>query len=114
MIWMRSIDGSQANRASASEMAAAPQAGSPGSESPGRGGLRGSWLMWRIWLIVERLPRPSELRDPRLYWRGAALARRMRREGYSMVGARRARALVRLATVVEREQVPGVIVDCGV
>jgi len=31
-----------------------------------------------------------------------------------MVGARRARALVRLANVVDREGIPGVIVDCGV
>jgi len=38
----------------------------------------------------------------------------MRRGGFSMVGARRARALVRLASVVEHEGVPGVIVDCGV
>jgi O-methyltransferase len=65
-------------------------------------------------MVLEQLPRPSELRDPTTYWRGATLARRMRREGYSMVGARRARALLRLATHVEREGVPGAIVDCGV
>jgi O-methyltransferase len=65
-------------------------------------------------MVVERLPRPSELRHPRVYWRGASLARRMRREGYSMIGARRARALARLAHLVEREGVPGAIVDCGV
>jgi Macrocin-O-methyltransferase (TylF) len=77
-------------------------------------GFARTWLVWRIWRVLEQLPRPSELRDPRCYWRGARLARRMRRGGYSMVGARRARALVRLANVVERERVPGVIVDCGV
>src|SRR5204862_4990134 len=65
-------------------------------------------------MVLEQLPRPSELRDPATYWRGATLARRMRREGYSMVGARRARALLRLATAVERDGVPGVIIDCGV
>src|SRR4051794_41824524 len=65
-------------------------------------------------MVLEQLPRPSELRDPSTYWRGATLARRMRREGYSMVGARRARALLRLATQVEREGIPGAIVDCGV
>jgi O-methyltransferase len=74
----------------------------------------GSWFVWRVWRIVEQLPRPSELRDPGLYWRGASMARRMYKGGYTMVGARRARTLFRLATTVERNRVPGVIVDCGV
>jgi O-methyltransferase len=42
------------------------------------------------------------------------MARQMYKGGYTMVGARRARALFRLATLVERQRVPGVIVDCGV
>jgi O-methyltransferase len=65
-------------------------------------------------MVVEQLPRPSEVRHPVIYWRGASLARRMRREGYSMIGARRARTLLRLASEVERRGVPGAIVDCGV
>jgi SAM-dependent methyltransferase len=65
-------------------------------------------------MVLEQLPRPSELRHPVVYWRGASTARRMRRDGYTMIGARRARTLLRLADLVERKRIPGAIVDCGV
>jgi O-methyltransferase len=42
------------------------------------------------------------------------MARQMYKGGFTMVGQRRARALFRLAAMVERQGVPGVIVDCGV
>ena len=64
--------------------------------------------------LIERLPRSPELKDPVSYWHGARWASRMQQEKYTGLGSRRARALVRLARSIEQDQVPGVIVDCGV
>jgi O-methyltransferase len=62
----------------------------------------------------DTAPRWLDLRDPGLYLRGSRLHRRLLREGYTMTSARRGRALFRLAAQLDREQVQGSFVDCGV
>lgn len=66
------------------------------------------------WLLNDLAPMRVELRRPAHYVRGVTLWRRVRQEGFTMLGCRRARTLYRLATAIERSRVPGSIVDCGV
>ena len=62
----------------------------------------------------DRAPRLKDLRDPRLYLRASHLHRRLLREGYTMTSARRGRALFRLAAELDRDNISGSFVDCGV
>jgi O-methyltransferase len=66
------------------------------------------------WVVNDLAPMPVELRNPLEYVRGVWLWRRVRQDGYTMLGCRRGRTLHRLAVQVERTGVPGAIVDCGV
>jgi hypothetical protein len=63
---------------------------------------------------TQLLPRRGELRDLRAWRRHAALHRRIRRSGHTILASRHGRDLVRLAEDVERRGVPGDLVDCGV
>jgi O-methyltransferase len=63
--------------------------------------------------LYDQAPGWSELRAPGTYLRIARLWKTLRREGYTMIGSRRARSLERLASTCEREGIPGAIVDCG-
>jgi O-methyltransferase len=51
---------------------------------------------------------------PDILWRSHTLATRLREADLTMVTPRRARTLYRLARAVERRNIPGAIVDCGV
>jgi O-methyltransferase len=62
----------------------------------------------------ERAPRLLDLTAPRTYSAGNRLHKMLWTEGYTMLGARRARNLYRLARRVAAEGVPGALVDCGV
>jgi hypothetical protein len=66
------------------------------------------------WLVSDLAPTSAELGHPRTYVRGVALWYRVRQQGFTMLGCRRARTLYRLAVEVERAGVPGSLVDCGV
>jgi O-methyltransferase len=59
-------------------------------------------------------PRPVEFLRPAVLWRSHRLASELRALDLTIVTPRRARTLYRLARAVERDQVPGAIVDCGV
>jgi O-methyltransferase len=59
-------------------------------------------------------PRRRDLRDPAAYWHAVRLHRELLTEGYTMISSRRGRALQRVARAVERDGVPGALVDCGV
>jgi hypothetical protein len=65
------------------------------------------------WIMHDLAPMRAELRHPVEYLRGVFLWHRVRQDGYTMLGCRRARTLHRLAVVAERRRVPGAIVDCG-
>lgn len=73
-----------------------------------RRGLTGIGSPWDI------APRAADLADPAAYRTGVGLWRRLRRGDYTMLSCRRGRALHRLARRVDREGVPGALVDCGV
>lgn len=64
--------------------------------------------------LADLAPLRPELTDPVGYLRAALLYRRLWDGGYTMLPARRGRTLHRLAATVEREGVPGDLVDCGV
>ncbi len=66
------------------------------------------------WLIDDLGPTAVEMRRPLVFLRGLALWTRVRQQGFTMIGCRRGRTLFRLAAEVEREHVPGALVDCGV
>jgi len=66
------------------------------------------------WLLHDLAPMAVELRDPRTYVAGVRLWRSVRQQGFTMLGCRRARTLYRLARQVQRLDVPGALVDCGV
>lgn len=66
---------------------------------------------YRRW---DAAPRPAELADLQTYRRGRDVHRELYIGGYTMLGSRRGRTLHRLAARVEREGVPGALVDCGV
>jgi hypothetical protein len=66
------------------------------------------------WLIDDLAPTRTELRRPLIYLRGFAVWVQVRQQGFTMVGCRRGRTLYRLAAQVERDGVPGALVDCGV
>lgn len=59
-------------------------------------------------------PRRSEFHDLRAWRRHAAMHRRVRRSGHTMLPSRQGRDLLRLSEDVERRGVPGDLVDCGV
>jgi hypothetical protein len=63
---------------------------------------------------LQELPRRAELRDLQTWRQAKSLVTLLKREGYTMVGARHGRTLYRLAVDIERRGVPGVLVDCGV
>jgi SAM-dependent methyltransferase len=63
--------------------------------------------------LYDRLPAWRELRSPAAYVRSARLWRTLSREGFTMIGSRRARTLNRLARICEAAGIPGAIVDCG-
>jgi O-methyltransferase len=63
---------------------------------------------------TQVVPRRSELRDLRAWRRHAALHRRARRTGHTLLSSRHGRDLVRLAEDVERRGIAGHLVDCGV
>lgn len=67
-----------------------------------------------FWLLRNLAPMPVELRRPMVYFQGVALWVRVRQQGFTMLGCRRARTLYRLAAEVERSAIPGALVDCGV
>ncbi len=67
------------------------------------------YALLRLW---ESIPRPSDLRDPTGYLEAMRLHRRLRDE-YTVLFPLRARSLFRLARRVEREGIPGALVDCG-
>jgi hypothetical protein len=82
------------------------------------GSLRTPLSLTRIlrqprWLVRDLAPMPAELRDPLVYARGVYLWRRVRQDGYTMLGCRRGRTLYRLAVAIERRRIPGAVVDCG-
>jgi hypothetical protein len=62
----------------------------------------------------QLVPRRSELGDLGAWRRHAAMHRRVRRSGHTILASRHGRDLVRLAEDVERRGVPGDIIDCGV
>jgi hypothetical protein len=64
--------------------------------------------------LREAVPRPADLRNPDAYVAGHLLYRALFAEGFTMLPARRGRALYRLAREVDRNHVPGDLVDCGV
>lgn len=66
------------------------------------------------WLFEDLAPTRIEVRQPRLFVRGVALWVRVRQQGFTMIGCRRGRTLFRLAAEIERNHVPGALVDCGV
>ena len=66
------------------------------------------------WLVDDLAPMRVELRRPLTLLRGLALWARVRQQGFTMIGCRRGRTLYRLATQVERNRIPGTLVDCGV
>jgi hypothetical protein len=68
----------------------------------------------RIAWHLDRLPRPSELRDLDTYRRARKLHRELFKGGWTMLGPRRGRMLHRLAGEVDRVGLPGALVDCGV
>jgi O-methyltransferase len=59
-------------------------------------------------------PRARDLGDPGEYLEATRLYRTLLRAGHTMISARRGRMLHDLARRVEREGVPGALVDCGV
>jgi O-methyltransferase len=63
---------------------------------------------------LQLMPRRSELGDLTAWRRHAALHRRVRKSGHTMLASRHARDLIRLAEDVEMGDVPGDLVDCGV
>ena len=64
--------------------------------------------------VREALPTASDLKQPWIYVGGHRRYRSLFAEHFTMLPARRGRALYRLARQVEREDVPGDLVDCGV
>ena len=62
----------------------------------------------------DLLPRKRDLAEGGDWRETTALYRSLHDGGYTMVSARRARALNRAARTVAREGVPGALVDCGV
>ena len=62
----------------------------------------------------DLLPRRRDLRHPEQYLEGGRLHYRLLREDYTMISSRRGRTLFRLARQVDRDGVPGALVDCGV
>lgn len=66
------------------------------------------------WIIDDLAPTRVELRRPLIFLRGFATWVRVRQQGFTMVGCRRGRTLYRLAAQVQRDAVPGALVDCGV
>ena len=80
----------------------------------GKGGKRLSIeSLARIAWHRDRLPTVSELGDLPEYRRRARLYRDLHQGGWTMVGPRRGRMLQRLAAQVERDGIPGALVDCG-
>src|ERR1700694_3979891 len=66
------------------------------------------------WIFKDLAPMSPEVRRPLQYAQSVLLWKRVRQRGYTMLGCRRGRALFRLAREVERQNVPGALVDCGV
>jgi hypothetical protein len=66
------------------------------------------------WIFKDLAPMSPEVRRPLQYAQSVLLWRRVRQRGYTMLGCRRGRTLYRLAREVERRNVPGALVDCGV
>jgi O-methyltransferase len=64
--------------------------------------------------VTQLVPRRNELHDLGAWRRHAALHRQVRRSEHTMLSSRHGRDLVRLAEDVERREVPGALVDCGV
>jgi O-methyltransferase len=66
------------------------------------------------WIFKDLAPMSPEVRRPLQYAQSVLLWKRVRQRGYTMLGCRRGRTLFRLAREVERQNVPGALVDCGV
>jgi hypothetical protein len=66
------------------------------------------------WIFKDLAPMSPEVRRPLQYAQSVLLWKRVRQRGYTMLGCRRGRTLFRLAREVERQDVPGALVDCGV
>lgn len=77
-------------------------------------------LAWRriarqpSWMLKDLAPMRAEIGRPWEYARGVLLWSRIRQRGYTMLGCRRGRTLVRLAREADRRSIPGALVDCGV
>ena len=69
---------------------------------------------FRVDTLPHAAPRPLELLRPDLFLAGERLRRKLRTADLTVVTPRRARTLYRLACSVERSNIPGAIVDCGV
>ena len=67
----------------------------------------------RVQFAWERLPRPSDLADPRGYVQGLRLHRELFHQGHTMLYPLRGRTLHQLARRAEHEGIPGALVDCG-
>lgn len=63
---------------------------------------------------TQVVPRRSELRDLPAWRRHAALHRRVRRSGHTLLSSRHGRDLLRLAEDADRRGISGDLVDCGV
>lgn len=70
----------------------------------------------RAWAsrVKAYAPRPRELARPARYVQNVRLIERLRNESLTMLATHRARNLIEFAREVEREGIPGSIVDCGV
>lgn len=70
----------------------------------------------RTVLVKARSYQPQlvELTHPRRYVSNLRLANSLRTGSFTMIGRRRARNLIELARRLDRERLPGAIVDCGV
>ncbi len=97
---------------------AGPDGASPAGRPP-KGQLNRPLSLARIahrpaWLFKDLAPTKVEIRRPWDYASGVVLWTRIRQRGYTMLGCRRGRTLYRLAREVDRQDVPGALVDCGV
>jgi len=75
--------------------------------------LRPLGLDVRLGRLYDQAPSWRELRAPAAYLSAQRRWKALRRDGFTMIGSRRARTLNRLARVCERAGIPGAIVDCG-
>jgi O-methyltransferase len=75
--------------------------------------LRPLGLDERLGKLYDRAPARPELRELSAYREANRLWRKLKAGGFTMIGARRARTLNRLARAAERGGVPGALVDCG-